>query len=45
MPPLEWDKVMSAKAASLSDEQVEEFYEAMVDVSTCKSHLSSMVIQ
>lgn len=31
MPPLEWDKVMSAKAASLSDEQVEEFYEAMVD--------------
>ncbi|XP_071137463.1 centrosomal protein of 290 kDa-like isoform X1 [Mytilus edulis] len=31
MPPLEWDKVMSAKVASLSDDQIEEFYESMID--------------
>ncbi|CAC5417989.1 unnamed protein product [Mytilus coruscus] len=30
MPPLEWDKVMSAKVASLSDDQIEEFYESMI---------------
>lgn len=32
MPPLEWDKIMSAKAASLSDDQIEEFYESIIEV-------------
>ncbi|KAJ8314697.1 hypothetical protein KUTeg_006847 [Tegillarca granosa] len=30
MPPLEWDKVMAATPAKLSDDDVEEFYESLV---------------
>jgi hypothetical protein len=33
MPPLEWDKVMAAKPAKLSDDEVDTFYESLVDVS------------
>jgi len=32
MPPLEWDKVMAAKATKLSDDEVEEFYESFLEV-------------
>ncbi|XP_053396760.1 centrosomal protein of 290 kDa-like [Mercenaria mercenaria] len=31
MPPLEWDKVMAAKPSKLSDDEIEGFYEALVD--------------
>ncbi|KAL3881749.1 hypothetical protein ACJMK2_028144 [Sinanodonta woodiana] len=30
MPPLDWDKVMSAKPASLKDDEVDAFYEELV---------------
>ena len=33
MPPLEWDKVMAAKPDSLSEDDVDNFYEAFVKVS------------
>ncbi|KAK3096658.1 hypothetical protein FSP39_002154 [Pinctada imbricata] len=31
MPPLEWDKVMAAKPDSLSDDDVDDFYQKLVD--------------
>ena len=33
MPPLEWDKVMAAKPASLSEDEIDSFYESLIQVS------------
>ena len=35
MPPLEWDKVMAAKPGSLSEDEVQSFYEAFIQVNIC----------
>ena len=44
MPPLEWDKIMAAQPDSLSEEDVDNFYESLSTVSVKSSPKLSTVM-